>query len=214
MWRHQCFKLPPPVSSFIKTLSITNSFLVLVNNSGQEGPDDDGDEDDGLGWSSPACSWWTLVVYEWFTGHCICVRPLAALTALKRSRQVHGTLFWSSWKHFFTVLWWKCCFLFFFFLCPAQTHFTSLNSLSAICLSSCIQSDNALKYFRVTIYFVKKCLRRSSQAELSSFQNSLTVKSHFSALFCWSHCFVLIWLFLHPVHIWLSGDIERKINLW
>lgn len=29
------------MSSFIK-----NFFLVLVNNSGQEGPDDDGDEDD------------------------------------------------------------------------------------------------------------------------------------------------------------------------
>lgn len=53
-------------------------------------------------------------------------------------------------------------FFFFSFLCPAQTHFTSLNSLSflcAVCLSSCIQSDNALKYFRVTIYFVKKCLQ-------------------------------------------------------
>ncbi len=153
-------------------------------------------------WSSPASSWWPVVVYEWFTGRCIRVQPRTALTALKWSRQVHGIL---SWKHFFTdviippvsssnhphgvgngVVQWsrtKPC--------------SSLWMLSFVCaarVSSCIQSDNALKYFRMAVYFVKVSLRRSSQAVLSFFLCSISAG--------WMMFLIIIFLkLLHHSHV-------------
>lgn len=93
--------------------------------------------------------------------------------------------------------------------------FSSLWILSFVCaahVSSCIQSDNALKYFRMTVYFVKVSLRRSSQAVLSFFlcpQSQLDEWCLLS-LFFWSCCIVLMRRFLCPIHIWLSGDMDRK----
>lgn len=200
-----------------KTLSVTYSFLLLCQLITYL--DDDGD-DEGLSWSSPASSWWPVVVYEWFTGLCIRVQPRTALTALKWSRQVHGIL---SWKHFFTdviippvsssnhprcvgngVVQWS-----------RTKPFSSLWMLSFVCAArvpSCIQSDKALKYFRMTVYFVKVSLRRilTGCNWVSFYAPSQLDEWCLLSLFFWSCCIVLMRCFLCPIHIWLSGDMDRK----
>lgn len=120
--------------------------------------------------------WWRSLLVQsckqLMAGCCVwmiySVQPRTALTALKWSRQVHGIL---SWKHFFTdviippvsssnhprcvgngVVQWS-----------RTKPFSSLWMLSFVCAArvpSCIQSDKALKYFRMTVYFVKVSLRR------------------------------------------------------
>lgn len=88
-----------------KTLWVTYSFLLLCQLITYL--DDDGD-DEGLCWSSPACSWWpgccVWMIYR--TLH-PCSATHSTYSPKKWSRQVHGIL---SWKLFSTVLWYICYF--------------------------------------------------------------------------------------------------------